>query len=339
MMFLSRDAPYWRGADSVSKMMMSVNLALLPVMLVSAWILGLGIIVNAVLACLFCVALEALALRLRGRPALASALDGSALITGLLIALAVPPLTPWWVTAVACLFAIVFAKHLYGGLGYNVFNPAMVGYVVVLVSFPQHIALWPAPNSAPGLVEALQFIGGGAFDSATVDAITAATPLDSIKIQLGQMRTMREIFADPTGTQLAYRDWTWINAAALAGGLWLLRKKVIRWHIPAAMLTTMGLLYMISYAADSAVHMAPTVGLFSGGTMLGAFFVATDPVSAATTERGRLLYGAGIGLLCFVIREWGAYPDGLAFAVLLMNMAVPLLDRYTQPRIYGHGRG
>jgi len=337
MKFFSRQAPYWRSGESISVMMVRVLVALVPVFIASVWFLGIGVLVNLAFAIAISLTLEALVLRLRGRPVAPFLFDGSALVTAALIALTLPPLTPWWITAVACLFAIVFAKLVYGGLGYNVFNPAMVGYVVVLISFPQYVANWSATGfhaDVPSLIAV--FVHGVLPEQLAVDAYSGATPLDSIKMQLGQMRTMPEILGTPEFGWLAGRGWDWINLAALAGGLWLLYKKVIRWHIPAAMIGSMAFLYFVFYAMDAAIHMSPLIGLFSGGTMLAAFFVATDPVSAAASERGRIIYGAGIGVLCFTIRQWGAYPDGIAFAVLLMNMAVPLIDRYTLPRIYGH---
>jgi electron transport complex protein RnfD len=150
------------------------------------------------------------------------------------------------------------------------------------------------------------------------------------------MLTMKEILAQESFGWIGGRGWEWINLAALAGGLWMLSQRVIRWHIPAGMLGMLILLYGCFFTFGAQTHPSPLIGLFSGGTMLAAFFVATDPVSAAASDRGRLIYGAGIGLLCFAVREWGAYPDGIAFAVLLMNMAAPLIDRYTLPRVYGH---
>jgi electron transport complex protein RnfD len=153
---------------------------------------------------------------------------------------------------------------------------------------------------------------------------------------LGRKLTMDEIMALPGPGSVAGNGWIWINLAAAAGGLWLLAARVIRWHIPAAMIAGLGGVALVFFALDPATHPSPVLELLSGGTMLGVFFVATDPVSAATSDRGRLVYGAGIGILCYVLRRYGSNPDGLAFAVLLMNMAVPLIDRYTLPRVYGH---
>jgi electron transport complex protein RnfD len=332
-------APFWRSTDSVALLMRRVLIALIPVILTSSWFFGVGILLNLVFACAVCVALEAIILAVRKRPVAQFTYDGSALITGALIALAIPPLTPWWITATACLFAIAFAKHLYGGLGYNVFNPAMVGYVAILVSFPQALSDWPLAAATPSLSATLDtFLFGIAPASLLPDAYTGATPLDAIKMQLQQMRTMDEIMAMPMFGKLAGQGWGLINLAALSGGLWLLSRQVIRWHIPVAMLGTMAVCYLGFYAFEPNTQPSPLIGLLSGGTMLGAFFIATDPVSAATSDRGRLIYGAGIGALCFCLRKWGAYPDAIAFAVLLMNMAAPLIDRYTLPRIYGHRR-
>ena len=338
MKFTQATAPHWVGADPVTIMMRQVLLALAPALAISTWFLGVGILINALFACLLCWLLEVAALYIRQRSVMTFAKDGSILVTALLIALTLPPLTPWWVTASACLFAVIFAKHLYGGLGYNVFNPAMVGYAVVLVSFPEQLANWPNPaeTSASIALTLDIFLHGRSSLHSMTDALSGATPLDNIKIQLMQMYTINEILAQDSFSWLAGRGWEWINLAALGGGLWLLAKRVIRWHIPIAMLMTMTLLYSIFYLFESSTHPPPLIGLFSGGTMLAAFFVATDPVSAAASNRGRLIYGSGIGALCYAIRAWGAYPDGIAFAVLFMNMAVPLIDRYTLPRVHGH---
>ncbi|MBT8423077.1 MAG: RnfABCDGE type electron transport complex subunit D [Gammaproteobacteria bacterium] len=318
-------APHWLGRNSVPLMMQRVLLALLPFYVTSTFFFGLGVLSNALLLIVFCCLAEALALAARGRDIRGGLQDYSAVVAALLIAPCLPPGTTWWVLAVAAVFAILLAKHVYGGLGHNVFNPAMAGYVAVLIAFPQHVAEWPAmAASADGISDAI------------VDASTGATPLDTVKMQLGQMRTMTEITATEQFGLLAGYGWEWMNLTALAGGLWLLRKGVMSWHAPGAMLLTMGLLYFGFYAFSPATQPSPVLGLLSGGTMLAAFFIVTDPVSGAATPLGRIIFGAGTGALCFAMRAWGAYPDGIAFAVLFMNMCAPLLDRYTLPRIYGH---
>jgi len=329
-------APFWRKPDGVQRMMLLVLLALLPVITATGWALGSGVLLNIVVASAACLLLEWLALVIRGKPAGIFLTDGSALLTAILLALALPPLIPWWVIVTGCLFAIVFAKHLYGGVGYNIFNPAMVGYVVVFISFPLHVAMWPTPGETASLADAAHYLMFGELPAgATIDALSSATPLDLVKTQLKQMYTIPEIMdAHALGGQRS--GWFWINLAALAGGLALLRMKVIRWHIPAATLGTLAALHTVFFLADAETHIPPLLALFSGGTMLAAFFIATDPVSAPSSDRGKLYYGAGIGLLCFALRQWGAHPDGIAFAVLFMNMATPLIDRYTVPRVYGH---
>jgi len=314
----SRTAPHWIGTNTVSLMMRRVLLALLPMQACMVFYFGIGAVSNLLLLTIFSAAFEATALWLRGRPTLPGLSDGSVAVTALLLSPCLPPGSPWWVLLCASLFAVVFAKHVYGGLGQNVFNPAMVGYVAVLVAFPQQVADWPSlPATMP-------------------DALSGATPLDSVKMQLGQMRTMSEILGGSDFGWLAGAGWEWVNITALAGGLWLIRKGVITWHAPGGMLLSLGALYFVAYAITPATQPSPLFGLLSGGTMLAAFFIVTDPVSGAASPAGRIIFGAGTGALCYAMRTWGAYPDGIAFAVLLMNMAVPLIDRYTLPRVYGH---
>jgi len=336
MKFETDIAPHWLGALTVPTMMRQVLYAMAPLIAAMVYFFGSGVVINLIFASALCLIMEISSLALRGRNIRQFAGDGSALVTAFLIALALPPLTPWWVTTTACLFAIVFAKHMYGGLGYNPFNPAMVGYVVVLVSFPEQLAHWPgygAPIADTGTTLTV-FLHG--YAAGLPDAVSGATPLDDVRIGLNQMQMLGEITQKERYGLLGDAVWQWLNLAALAGGIWLLYKKIIRWHVPIAMLGTLLALYALFALFAPASNTPALLGLFSGGTMLAAFFVATDPVSAASSNRGRLIFGAGIGLLIFVIRKWGAYPDGIGFAILLMNMAVPLIDRYTLPRVYGH---
>jgi electron transport complex protein RnfD len=286
---------------------------------------------------------EAVALQLRGKPVGLFITDGSAVLTAVLLAFALPPLVPWWITVSGAAFAILVAKHLYGGLGYNVFNPAMVGYAALLVSFPVHMTRWLLPSGlAPTDLTFAQtwlvvFTGHLPYDL-TWDAITGATPLSSVRAGLILRATMDEIHAQPIFGALSGKGWEWVAVATTLGGATLLALRVIRWQIPVAMIGSILVCATLMHALDPGNFAGPVFHLFSGATLLGAFFIATDPVSAATSERGRLIYGAGIGVLTFVIRAWGGYPDGVAFAVLLMNAAVPLIDRYTIPRIYGHSK-
>jgi electron transport complex protein RnfD len=272
-------------------------------------------------------------------------LDFSALVTAALIAFALPALTPWWVTATAALFGIVVAKHLYGGLGYNIFNPAMAGYVVVLVAFPLHMNLWIAPRMGDldyhymTIFETARYTLTGTFpDYLSFDAISRATPLDTVKAGLASMSTFQELQANPIMGDFGGRGWEWIANLTAFGGGWLLLRRYIRMHIPLGVFAGLLVPTTIMYVLQPGIHPAPGFYLFSGGTILCAFFIATDPVSAATSPKGRLIYGFGIGFLIYAIRRWGSYADGVAFAVLLMNMATPAIDYLTRPHIVGHTR-
>jgi Na+-translocating ferredoxin:NAD+ oxidoreductase subunit D len=238
--------------------------------------------------------------------------------------------------------AVLLGKHVFGGLGQNPFNPAMVGYAILLVSFPAEMTRWPVPLDVDGThtwpeLARLSFAGFyGADLGANWDGFTGATALDSIRNGLDQRFTLPELLGrqDIAGS-FGVRGFAWINLAALAGGLYLMTRGIVRWHIPVAVLAGLLVPSFVAHTLDSGVALGPMLQAFSGATMLAAFFIATDPVSAATSDRGRLWYGAGIGLIAWIIRTWGGYPDGFAFAVLLLNLAVPFIDRYTVPGIYG----
>ncbi|MBI2992570.1 MAG: RnfABCDGE type electron transport complex subunit D [Gammaproteobacteria bacterium] len=330
-------SPHRHGGATITAVMLRVALALLPGILLYAWYFGIGILIQCVLAACFALALEALLLKLRGRPVGLFLRDGSAVVTGLLLALCIPPTTPWWMVLTGIIFAIAAAKHAFGGIGYNPFNPAMAGFVFVLLCFPREMNSWPA---APGTLET----GLGLGDSLRaiflpgremVDATSGATALGYMKSRLGLMGMISEIRADPVFGTFGGRGWEWISAGFLAGGIALLVMGIVKWHIPAAMLIALTTVSTGFHLYDADVYASPIFHLFGGATMLGAFFVATDPVSASTTPRGRLIYGALIGTLTYVIRVWGAYPDGIAFAVLLGNAAAPLIDHHTRPRVLG----
>jgi electron transport complex protein RnfD len=345
MRFGISPAPHVKPATSVSKVMLQVLLALVPATLAYIWYFGWGIIIQMAIGIIFALAAEALMLLWRDRPLKPFLSDYSAVITAVLLAFAVPPTAPWWLIAIGVTFAIVFAKHLYGGLGYNPFNPAMAGYVVLLVSFPQEITTWLAPeqlvheNDQLSFLQTVITILGGSFPAAVnVDAVTAATPLDAMRTELGNNRTIQEIRQSPLFGDMGGVGWEWIGNYIAIGGLWLMYRRVIRWQIPFAVIMGVGIPAFLFYVLDPGSHASAPFHVFSGATLLCAFFIATDPVTAASSEKGRLVYGFGIGVLIYIIRTWGGYPDAVAFAVLLMNMAVPLIDHYTKPRTYGHGR-
>ncbi len=345
MHFAPATPPHLRPATSVSRVMGEVLLALVPATVAYVWYFGPGLLLNMLIATTVAVAAESSVVALRGRPVGPALSDLSVIVTAVLLAFALPPLTPWWVTATAAFFAVVFGKQLFGGIGYNPFNPAMVGYVVVLISFPAYLTQWLPPAGfdltalRPDLGATVYYTLSGQLPAGlSWDMVGGATPLDQVKTQLGLMRTVQEVRAQPLYGVFGAHGWEWINNFIILGGLWLLYRKVIRWQIPVAVLVGLMVPATLFYLIDPGSHPPPTFHLFSGAAVLGAFFIATDPVSAATSDRGRLIFGAGIGLLTYVIRTWGGYPDGVAFAVLLMNMAVPAIDHYTIPRAYGHGR-
>ena len=344
MSMQSGPAPHIHAGTSVSLVMRRVLYALVPGVAAMTLLFGWGVLVTVLVAVFAAVATETAMLHVRGRPMRLFLSDWSAIVTAVLLALALPPLLPAWITVLGVAFGLVFGKHLYGGLGYNPFNPAMVGYVVLLIAFPQAMTQWLPPTLMAditlGPLETLRaMLTGGLPEGLSVDAITHATPLDHVRTELGDGLTIGELRGGPLFGVFAGSGWEWINLLFLAGGAWLLWMRVIRWQIPVGVLAGMAVPALVFWVANPDQHLSPLFHLLSGGAMLGAFFIATDPVSAATTPRGRLLFGLGIGLLAWIIRTWGGYPDGIAFAVLLMNMTVPLLDRYTRPRIFGHGGG
>ncbi len=314
--------------------MLNVVLALVPALFTYILFFGWGILAQMLIAATTALLAEAFVLYLRKKPIGPALLDGSALVTAILIAFSIPPLAPWWISLSGTAFAIVIAKHLYGGLGYNPFNPAMVGYAMLLISFPREMTAWLSSGQpGPGLLESLNIVFAG---NVIPDAITMASPLDSIKTEIARGQPISALAQTSSFSGVfAGKGWEWSNMAFLLGGAYLLYKKIIHWHIPVAVLSSLVVISTIFYVIDNGYYLSPLMHLFSGATMICAFFIATDPVTACTTPKGRLYYGAGIGILIYIIRTWGGYPDGVAFAVLLMNIAVPTIDHFTKPRVFG----
>lgn len=343
MASLIASSPHLRGPNSTTRIMQQVLVATLPGLAALSYFFGPGTLYNILLAGLTAVAAEAAILKLRRRPIAFYLRDYSALVTAVLLGLALPPYAPWWIPVVGAFTAIVIAKHLYGGLGFNPFNPAMVAYVVLLISFPVEMTQWAAPlplvpdgQALMGPVAALERI----FFETPVDAFSGATPLDLFKHQAGL--TVEQIYQqEPLFHEARWGavGWEWVNLGFLAGGFFLLYRKIITWHIPAALLLSLALMAVLFYDSGSSNSGGSLLlHLLSGGTMLGAFFIATDPVTAAASPRGKLIFGASAGILIYLIRYWGSYPDAVAFAVLLMNFAAPFIDYYTVPRSYGHAK-
>ncbi|WP_374344565.1 RnfABCDGE type electron transport complex subunit D [Azonexus sp.] len=329
-------APFLLKDTSVSQVMTQVCLALVPGIAAYAWLVGPAILIQLVVASFAALVAEAALLKLRGKPLAMFLSDGSAVVTAWLIALTFPPLAPWWLVATATVFAIVVAKHLYGGLGQNPFNPAMVAFAVCIVSFPALMAQWPSVGLQLPLVEQLNVIFGL---SPRVDALSGATPLDAMKTALkladGEIDVAHLLANQDLYGNFAGRGWEWVAAGYLLGGLWMWQRGIITWHVPVAFVASLVAVSGALWLYQPAHFASPLFHLLSGGAMLGAFFIATDPVSGCTTPRGKLIFGAGAGLLAYVIRVFGGYPDGVAFAVLLMNLCAPLIDYLCQPAIFG----
>ncbi len=326
---------------SVTRVMTLVLACLLPGILVYVWQFGWGIVINILWASICALGIEALALRLRGYPVKPFLLDGSAVVTAWLLALSIPPLAPWWMTLVGILFAIGVAKHLYGGLGQNIFNPAMIGFAVLIISFPVQMTQWSAPlalaSHAPDFAESLSLIFAGTLpEGVKLDAVISATPLDTVRTGLMQQHTLDEIHAaSHIFGHIGGVGSEWIAAAYLAGGIALWALRIVPWQVPVAFLAGIWLTAGFLHWFDTGRYAAPWFQIAMPGSMLGAFFIATDPVSGSTTPKGRLIFGLGAGFLTVIIRAFGGYPDGVAFAILLMNLCVPLIDAWTQPRVFG----
>jgi len=334
-------SPYITDAPTVSTIMFKVLLALVPGIIAYVWVYGGGILVSLTLATLTALTAEAILLKIRQRPVTPYLMDMSAVVTAWLLALALPPLAPWWLVIVGTFFAIVIAKQLYGGLGYNPFNPAMVGYAVLLISFPLIMTKWPAPlllaEHPLSFMDQLHFIFSNVLPAdIKVDAITSATPLDYLKTQLMLKHEVASITQAPIFGTFGAKGGEIVTGAYLLGGLFLLQQRIISWHLPTAFLAALATISLAFYATHPAHFANPLFHLMSGASMLCAFFIITDPVSGPTTPKGKLYFAAGVGVLTYLIRVYGGYPDGVAFAVLLMNMCVPLIDALTQPRVFGH---
>lgn len=334
MALISASSPHAHATASTRAVMRDVIIGTVPGIAALTWYFGWGTLINVLLAIAVALACEGLVLKARGKPVGFYLSDLSAAVTAVLLACALPPSAPAWLVVVATSFAIVFGKQLYGGLGMNPFNPAMLGYALALVSFPVEMTTWNLPRDIAGHLPAFTDTLAHKFGLPLTDGFTGATPLD----------TFRQFHSDSARLAamplmdgwLAGKGWEHVNLAFLAGGLYLLARRAITWHIPLAFLGTLALVATVGQFFAGTQHASALFHLFSGGTMLCAFFIATDPVSAATSRNGRLVYAAGIALLVWIIRSHGGYPDAVAFAVLLMNLAAPAIDHFTRPRTYGH---
>ena len=303
-------------------MMRQVIYALTLGVVAAYYFFGWCVVVQIALAVVTAIAVESAFLSIRNRPIKPSISDGSAALSAILLAISIPSIAPWWVVVVGVAFAIIFGKQLYGGLGNNPFNPAMLGYAFLLVSYPLQMTTWASEFLS--FSQSLDVI----FNLTSVDSLSGATRLDDVKTQLALGGFISNL-------ELHSTSQAWINLSFLLGGLYLLFRRIITWHIPAAFIAGIVVISSVLYFIDDQIYLPMQNHLMLGATMLGAFFIATDPVSGSTTPKGRLIYGFLMGVLVVVIRVFGGYPDGVAFAVLLMNMIVPLIDYYTQPKVFG----
>ncbi|MEW6163863.1 MAG: RnfABCDGE type electron transport complex subunit D [Pseudomonadota bacterium] len=339
-------SPHAHGGGRVTWVMAKVMLALAPATLYGFWLYGWPAVHLWTITVACALLGEAFSLRLMQRRAMPVLLDGSAALTGWLLALSLPPWAPWWLGAAGGLFATVIAKQIFGGLGQNLFNPAMVARVALLISFPVPMTQWVGPLplgslGAPDFVQGLQITLGGIPD---LDAVASASLLGYAKTELSRGVDLVAALGGAQAPALSFvgnRAGSLGETSALliaAGGLALIFLRVISWHIPMAMLLGIALPALVAHAIDPARHMAASAHLLSGAALLGAFFIATDYVTSPNTRLGQMVFGAGCGLLTWVIRTWGGYPEGVAFAVLLMNALTPAIDHVVRPRIYGRDR-
>ena len=342
---VDKSGPFTHGSNSVQRTMFTVLAALTPATLFNLYLFGWPAIFLFIVTMAACVACEALCIRIAGGSDRALG-DGSVLITGWLLALSLPPWAPWWVAVVASVFAVCLAKHAFGGLGQNVFNPAMVGRVVVLVSFPvQMTAFVPAKPlfsaGAPGFAESLHLTFGRGVN---LDSLSQASPLGFVKTELARSIPVNQSMAGIPG--LGDLIWGFHPGSMgetalpliLAGGLFLMWRKIISWHIPVAMLGTLFVMGTLFNMMDPARHASGLFHLITGASFLGAFFIATDYVTSPVSKSGQIAFGIGVGLLTWIIRTYAGYPEGVAFAVLLMNSLTPILDQHFRPRVFGRTR-
>lgn len=358
-MFKLTSSPHIHSGKLTARIMLWVIFAMLPALVAQIYYFGFGVLIQALLAICTALVLEFLVTKLRKKPSLFYISDFSVVLTALILAMAIPPYTPYWVILIGIFVAVILSKHVYGGLGQNLFNPAMVGYVVLLISFPVQMTNWIPPidllNEPPTFSDSVSLIFSNITSdgftlsqlTSSIDGITSATPLDTIKTgvkagahsltEITRSPIFEPIFPLATKDAVQGMGWAQVNIAFLIGGLFLIWKKIVHWQIPVAFLTALFILSSFNYFY-SPFGTNPFFQLFTGAAIFGAFFIATDPVSAPVTPLGKWLFGLLVGAFVSLIRFYGNYPDGVAFAVLLANICVPLIDQYTRPRVTGHRR-
>jgi Na+-translocating ferredoxin:NAD+ oxidoreductase subunit D len=327
---LVQPSPLLKQAMTTAQAMRDAIYALLPATLAGLWFFGLGAalvllasIAGAVLTEWVFSPTETRRRRL---------LDGSGLLTGLLLGLTLPPAVPLWIAFIGGAVSIGLGKLIWGGLGYNLFNPALVGRAFLGGTFPGAMTTWTAPASGAGFFHVYSSNLAPPFMQAQYDAVSAATPLGLMKFE-HQPTPLLDLMTGNTAGCIGETS----GLLLLAGGVYLLLRRDIDWRIPAGILITVALFSAILYLVDAARYPGPLFSVFSGGLLIGAFYMATDPVTSPLTPRGAWIFAAGIGMLVVLIRVFGGFPEGVMYAILLMNAVTPLIDRYTQPRVFGTG--
>ncbi|MBQ5900126.1 MAG: RnfABCDGE type electron transport complex subunit D [Alistipes sp.] len=316
--FIVAPAPHMHNPHSTQSLMRDVIIAMLPALAVSIWVYGLSVLYVTAIAVVSCVLVEYLIQKFlfKGAPTICNL---SAVVTGILLAFNLPSNIPWWIIVIGAVVAIGVAKMTFGGLGHNPFNPALVGRVFLLIAYPVQMTSFAQPV-------------GGEY----VDAFAGATPLAALKaqaIEVGDVNLLNMFAGVMPGSMGEIAA-----AALLVGGLYMLWRRVITWHIPVAVLGSMAafaFIVALAQGGGEVLYALPAFHLLAGGAMLGAIFMATDYVTSPMTPKGMIIYGVGIGVITMVIRMWGAYPEGMSFAILLMNAVTPLINKYVKPRRFG----
>ena len=327
--FVVANSPHVHDNSSVQKIMWNVFLALIPAAFVSVYAFGLDAVRVLTVSIVSSIFFEYVALHFMKRN-WRSCMDGSAALTGLLLGLTLPANIGTGIILIGSFVAIIVAKQVFGGLGHNPFNPALTARVFLLIAFPGPLTTWPLPR---GLENATSYMG--VATTKVADAVTTATPLGAIKQNAVQAMPTINVNDLIFGLQTPGSIGEISAIALLLGGIWLLYKKIISWHIPVAIFGAVALVSLITWGVDPQKYADPFFHFFAGGLFIGAIFMATDYVTAPIFSRGKLIYGAGIGLLTIIIRLWGGYPEGISFAILIMNAVTPLIDRYTVPKPFG----
>ncbi len=306
-------SPHVHSGDTISKNMYGVLIALVPAFIVSLYVFGIDALILTAFSVLFCVITEYGVQRFmfKKEPTIS---DGSAIITGVLLAFNVPSNLPLWILAIGAIAAIGIGKMSFGGLGNNIFNPALLGRVFLLISFPAQMTSWPLPST----IEA-------------IDGVTAATVLENIKYNPSALPSISDMFFGLESGSIGEMS----VMALLLGLIYMLWKKIITWHIPISILLTVAIFAGGVYLIDPSPTNNPLIHLLSGGLMLGAVFMATDYATSPLTHKGMIIYGIGIGVVTMCIRLWGSYPEGVSFAILLMNGLTPLINNYVKPKRFG----